>query len=591
MLEFDAIHRSNALNRPHVFIAFLASFLSLLLHTILLFLLLRLPLDFRLAIEPRPEEPPLKPLHVADVRTAPPVPLERPKALEPGEVSSGSGQEKGIEVLGTRTDVPVFEPPALPPSRISGEQGRIAQPAPVYERRPWEPRQEIYAIEKTIATVELAGLRRRRIPAVERISKAPDVVATIERDQIGPSSGLSELITGTPRPGKVPLARKALAGPGGNGSITTSPLVIEEKERTPVSRILDEIRAKVTPLKPIERVLSVRLFTYQPRLEPDHGYFRAEIYRAGATELPTTPKDVVLVQDCSASMDPQRLYFCKQGWRQCLAALGENDRFNVVRFHDSVEFCFPGWAELTAQNLAQADRFIAEMEPGGNTDLFASLVRLLDLPQTPGRPLIVLLTTDGVATKGVTSTTEIIGQFSRLNQGRISLFAVGVLQTANKNLLDLLTYSNRGDARVVTTGRWDIPAVLVGLLREVSRPVLSDVRFRAQSDPPCQIYPSAAPHLYLDRPLVIYGRYPRTTKKVALQAIGMAGSAKCDLVFNLNLEKDTRPGGRDIRDEWARHRVFHLMSLHARYRDSAILEEIQRTIQRYNLDLPYSQQP
>ncbi|MCX7590060.1 MAG: hypothetical protein N2255_00370, partial [Kiritimatiellae bacterium] len=102
-----------------------------------------------------------------------------------------------------------------------------------------------------------------------------------------------------------------------------------------------------------------------------------------------------------------------------------------------------------------------------------------------------------------------------------------------------------------------------------------------------RVYPGLAPNLYLDRPLVVYGHYPPGVKSIVLQAIGHAFEAKCDMVFNLDLENTARPGGREIREEWARHRAFHLMSLYARYPGAGIAEELERTVRTYNLNLPY----
>ncbi|MCX7590074.1 MAG: hypothetical protein N2255_00440, partial [Kiritimatiellae bacterium] len=266
MLRLEDIHTPNPMSRPHVFVAFVACLLSLVFHAILMLLLLRMPLAFHFLREPRADEPPPpKPLQVAEVRPGPPVSLHRPRALVPEEMSGGTGVERGTEIVGTRPDESLLEPPALPVSRIPGEQGRIAEHGPTYERRPWEPRQEIYAIEKKIVRDELLNPReslpRRRIPKIERIAGAPDVVAAIDRDRIGPSSGLSELVTGTTQPGKAPLSRRAAGGPGGGGS-TVAPLVIGEKEVVPISRLFGEGAAQVSPLKPIEQLLSVRLFTY-----------------------------------------------------------------------------------------------------------------------------------------------------------------------------------------------------------------------------------------------------------------------------------------------------------------------------------------
>jgi hypothetical protein len=110
-------------------------------------------------------------------------------------------------------------------------------------------------------------------------------------------------------------------------------------------------------------------------------------------------------------------------------------------------------------------------------------------------------------------------------------------------LLDLLSYRNRGDTFIVKTGRWDIPAVFESRVREISRPVLSDVRFRFAGQTYCDAYPVLTANLYLDRPLVIYGRFMKGTKRLVFQATGQADDIQCDMVFDRVMRR-SGPVGR-----------------------------------------------
>ena len=201
--------------------------------------------------------------------------------------------------------------------------------------------------------------------------------------------------------------------------------------------------------------------------------------------------------------------------------------------------------------------------------------------------MIALLLTDGRATAGLLDSSDIIGEFTKANGGAISVFAMGVSRTAEKYLLDLLSYCNRGESSLVEGGRWGIDNSLLDLMRQVSRPVLGELRFVFPQDSGCLVYPEQTANLYLDRPLVLYGRYPRDTRRVVFQVVGKAGETVCDMVFELDLDNRADRGGREIRISWAQQRIYHLIGRQARNPDPELIREIQAVSNTYKVPVPY----
>jgi hypothetical protein len=187
---------------------------------------------------------------------------------------------------------------------------------------------------------------------------------------------------------------------------------------------------------------------------------------------------------------------------------------------------------------------------------------------------------------GITDHTRIIEAFSQANQGEVSVFTLGTFPGVDAYLLDLLSYRNRGDTFIVKTGRWDIPAVFESRVREISRPVLSDVRFRFAGQTYCDAYPVLTANLYLDRPLVIYGRFMKGTKRLVFQATGQADDIQCDMVFDLDVEKAI-PGDAAIRTSWAWQRAYYLIGEHTRTRQPGIITELGRLGKTFNIKIPY----
>jgi Ca-activated chloride channel family protein len=329
------------------------------------------------------------------------------------------------------------------------------------------------------------------------------------------------------------------------------------------------------------------MFTYSTLRDLRHGYFRIEIERIDAGVLPVLPKDIVFVQDCSASMTEQRIYFCRQGLAAALETIGERDRFNLVRFKDQAEFCFADWSANTDAARKKALQFIDGMRAGGETDILTSIKTLQKLDVSPGRPAVAVLITVGRSTTGTTEASGIIREFSRLNEGQLSVFTLGTIQTANTYLLDILSYCNRGETRIVSSGRWGIPEYMQSLTREVRRPVLSDVNFRFPEAAETEVFPVLTMNLFSDRPLVLYGRYRKGTDRVIFQAAGTAGGKRCDMVFDMPIGDAQESRDKTLRSEWGRQKVYHLVGEYARTGDPSLLRQIDETARAYRVPVPH----
>jgi hypothetical protein len=121
------------------------------------------------------------------------------------------------------------------------------------------------------------------------------------------------------------------------------------------------------------------------------------------------------------------------------------------------------------------------------------------------------------------------------------------------------------------------------------RPVLAGLSINLPGTGKGEFYPGLVSNLYLDRNLVIYGRYPREQKKLLFQAVGKAREAACDMVFDVDLETADK-GDKQIRDEWAKQKVYHLIGKYARTRDRNTMEDIRNTAAEYGVDIPYKKQ-
>jgi len=574
-------------NRRHVIVGVVAGVLSVGIHVAGLLSLanvrFRVPLVSRRMLEMRRA----KSMMVTDVVREMPAKRARPAVLKPGDAALPADLAEEARILGLSPDGAVIEPPASIEKHLTGEMKNIAKPRAVPRQERWEPRQELMMIEDRIAADTVETLTRKKIPPVERVREAPDIVPSVSREAL--KGGTWRHMARRVQPvksGQVTIARMTVGGVEGYESV--SGLLVGESEGGYGTALFGEDVSDITGLKGIENLLLAEVSLYTTPRDLKYVYFMIEIKRAGAEALPIIPKDVILVQDCSASIAEQRLYFCREGLFHCLSAIGPDDRFNVVSFRDAPEMCFREWADNRPETIEKAKRFIRGMKSEGNTDIYSSLEDLTSVKHVTGRPVLCLLVTDGRSTTGLTRSSDIIGKFSKLNNGTISVFAMGTVKTANSYLLDLLGWCNRGDSFVVTKGRWDISGSMQKIMREVSRPVLAEVRFHFSASSRCAVYPALPGNLYLDRALVLYGRCPRSTEKIIFQAVGKAGdTTRCDMVFSLELDKMAKHGDRNIRQNWAKQKIYHLIGEYAREPKLKTMKEISGTAKKYRVKIPY----
>lgn len=480
------------------------------------------------------------------------------------------------------------EPEPLQAVELAGEAGALAEPERTVERNRWEPRLDVMQIEKEIYTREVTATPRRyhapnadaleapQLPDMRIDMGSSDVLARLESSKPAPDLGVPiqlavhEVAEGLPLPevlfsdgpGREPIPGMHHAGEG---------LGLQPEEAAPFAAVED--------------LLTLQLSAYRPSEEPKTTYFQVEVHRKSATEMPVIPKDVLIIQDCSKSMTQRKLNACKLGLRAIVADLQEEDRVDVMGFRENTYRCFDQFRFATPSVKAQANLFIEEMEARGRTDVFASLEALSSLGADTERPLLVVLITDGRPTAGMVDSSDIIEAFTRSNRGQVSVFAVGGGKRVNRFLLDLLSYRNRGDAQVVEkTAR--IPAALEALSVELGRPVLRDLAVRFSGLEESEVYPRTLTHLYLDRPLVMYGRIAGSEQESAFQIVGRSRSGAKDMVFPVDW-KACEPGDSSIRSRWAWHKIYHLIGDFIESDEQAIMDEIHRLADQFGLKVPY----
>lgn len=525
---------------------------------------------------------------------------------------AGSAAAEASETLATTAAAAVVPLPSLSPAFLPADAAPAELLAPETGKSlPALPsslvRQEIAAVPETDFTRTVNTDPRWTIDAAApRVPDAPDLAASVESsDSIAAGFGAAGTVAFLP-----PITDAASLKQAVEQHLEAAPQqVVSEMRELPreaaepisgtqemaklaeaaVTEAMRQSAVTATALpkfRAIDDRLSLALSVCENSADSTHRYFRLDILRRPDSPLPIMPKDVIFIQDISGSIGKSRLAAAKEAMKSALFnTLRAGDRFNIFAFRDVTLTPSAEWLTFNPETRIRAETFINSLRARGNTDLFLLLQDLLTLRADPKRPLIAVVITDGEATVGVTETTRIIGEFSRMNKGRISVYSFGA-KKRDPYFLDMLCYVNRGENTSATGSASAMASELAPVFESIRNPVMKDLSLHFHTAGGGEVHPKNLTHLYADRTLTLYGRLPKETDVLTCQLRGISGDSPYDAVFSFPLSEATE-SDLDLRRAWAERAMFDLLAEYAENPSEALLERINTFSQTYRVPNPY----
>jgi len=212
-----------------------------------------------------------------------------------------------------------------------------------------------------------------------------------------------------------------------------------------------------------------------------------------------TPKEMVFVLDTSGSMSGEPIEKAKETMFHCLKNLNPKDTFNLITFSGDTRILYPKPVPATAQNVGQAQEFLAMQRGAGGTEMMKAIRAALEPSDSQEHVRIVVFMTDGY----VGNDMAIIGEIQRHPNARIFSFGIG--QAVNRFLLDNMARAGRGEVDYVTLGT-DGEQVAKRFYERLRNPVLTDIEIDWGGLPITDVYPKRIPDLFSAKPVVVHAR-------------------------------------------------------------------------------------
>lgn len=216
---------------------------------------------------------------------------------------------------------------------------------------------------------------------------------------------------------------------------------------------------------------------------------------------PTPPREMIFVIDNSGSMAGESMEQARESLLHALRTLTPADRFNVIRFDDSMTQLFETAVAATPDQVALALRYAETLEAQGGTEMLPALrAALVDATPADGRVRQLIFMTDG-AISNEAEMLEAIGG----SRGRSRVFMVGIGSAPNSLLMSRMAEVGRG-SYVHIGDTAEVNARMTELLDRLTRPAVTDLEVRIVGGGEAEITPRQLPDLYAGEPLVVLAR-------------------------------------------------------------------------------------
>ncbi|HVY90534.1 MAG TPA: marine proteobacterial sortase target protein [Hyphomonadaceae bacterium] len=209
-------------------------------------------------------------------------------------------------------------------------------------------------------------------------------------------------------------------------------------------------------------------------------------------------RETIFVIDNSGSMSGPSMDQAKKGLLLALDHLQPTDEFNIIRFDDTMDVLFRTAVPANPQNLANAKRFVSNLQANGGTEMLPALKAALvdkDRENTKQVRQVVFMT-DGA----IGNEDELFAAIHD-NLGRSRLFTVGIGSAPNAYFMTRAARQGRGTFTFMDDSN-KIAEQSAKLFSALENPVMTDLAATLPSAA-SDVYPSPLPDLYSGEPVTL----------------------------------------------------------------------------------------
>ncbi|MDE2378795.1 MAG: marine proteobacterial sortase target protein [Bradyrhizobium sp.] len=255
------------------------------------------------------------------------------------------------------------------------------------------------------------------------------------------------------------------------------------------------------------------------------------------------PREVVFVIDNSGSMGGTSIVQAKASLLYALGRLQPTDRFNVIRFDDTMDVLFATSVPADAEHLARATSFVGDLQARGGTEMVPAMrAALTDKLGETGMVRQVVFLTDGA----IGNEQQLFETITALH-GRSRIFMVGIGSAPNTYLMTRAAELGRGAFTHIGSVE-QVEDRMRGLFAKLENPAVTGLGVRF-TDASADVTPAIVPDVYRDEPLVLAARLDRLDGAIEIK--GRIG----DRPWSVTLPLQNAAEGKGLSKLWARRKI------------------------------------
>jgi len=298
--------------------------------------------------------------------------------------------------------------------------------------------------------------------------------------------------------------------------------------------------------------------TWKPAAEkaPSVGLFREHVGNADyvlayvtppsveQAERKPLPREVVFVIDNSGSMGGTSIEQAKASLVYALGRLTPNDRFNVIRFDDTMDVLFSAPVAADARHIGEATSFVGALQARGGTEMVPAMRAALTDPNASEADHIrqVVFLTDGA----IGNEQQLFDTIAAM-RGRSRVFMVGIGSAPNTFLMTRAAELGRGAFTHI--GSVDqVEERMRELFAKLENPAVTGLTAKF-SDATADMTPAVLPDLYRGEPLVLAAKLDKLAGSVEIK--GRIG----DRPWTVTLPLTKAAEGKGLSKLWARRKI------------------------------------
>ncbi|NVD39410.1 marine proteobacterial sortase target protein [Ensifer sp. HO-A22] len=281
-------------------------------------------------------------------------------------------------------------------------------------------------------------------------------------------------------------------------------------------------------------------------------------------------REVVFVIDNSGSMAGPSMEQAKESLALAISRLKPEDRFNVIRFDDTMTVHFPALVEATPDKRENAIAFVRGLTADGGTEMLPALEAALRTqgPVAAGALRQVVFLTDGAIGNEGQLFQEI-----QTNRGDARVFTVGIGSAPNSHFMTKAAEYGRGTFTLIGSES-QVAARMGELFTKLESPVMTDISATFEGAAKGDITPNPMPDLYRGEPVVLTAELNGTAPEGKLRIVGKAG----DQPFRVEMDIAKAATGEGIAKLWARRKIDDLEASASAIADPASLDRQIETV-------------